>query len=70
MPEDQSAGAGLQRGTCAYALAGQKDKAIAKLGQALRLQPDLTEWSQQDPDFASIREDAAYLALYTTPSHA
>jgi tetratricopeptide (TPR) repeat protein len=49
---------------CHYALCGEREKAIAKLGQALRLNPDLTEWSKQDPDFASVREEPAYRSLY------
>jgi tetratricopeptide (TPR) repeat protein len=51
---------------CYYAIVGQKDKAITHLGQALRLNPDLVEWSQKDPDFASIREEAGYRALYSS----
>jgi tetratricopeptide (TPR) repeat protein len=50
---------------CYYATAGQKEKAIDGLRQALRLNPDLTQWSQQDPDFASIREEPGYRSLYT-----
>jgi tetratricopeptide (TPR) repeat protein len=49
---------------CQYALAGQKDRAITRLREALRLNPDLTEWSKQDPDFTSIREDPDYNSLY------
>lgn len=49
---------------CHYALSGEKEKAIAKLGKALQLNPDLIEWSKQDPDFASIREEPAYRSLY------
>lgn len=49
---------------CFYALTGQQDAAIARLGEALRLNPDLAEWSQQDPDLASIRDEAAVQALY------
>ncbi|MBN1890336.1 MAG: ClbS/DfsB family four-helix bundle protein [Thermoflexales bacterium] len=50
---------------CGYALAGDKDQAIACLGEALKARPDLVEWSKQDPDFASIREEPAYQALYS-----
>lgn len=50
---------------CGYALAGDKDKAIARLGEALLARPDLVEWSKQDSDLASIREEPAYQALYT-----
>jgi len=49
---------------CHYALSGEKEKAIAKLGEALRLNPDLIEWSKQDSDLASIREEPAYRSLY------
>ena len=49
---------------CHYALSGEREKAIAKLGEALQLNPDLTEWSKQDPDFASIREEPTYRSLY------
>ncbi len=45
---------------CAYALAGQRDKALNRLDEALRLRPDLAEWSQQDPDLASIRGDPSF----------
>jgi tetratricopeptide (TPR) repeat protein len=49
---------------CHYALSGEREKAIAKLGEALQLNPDLTEWSKQDPDFASIREEPTYRSMY------
>ena len=37
----------------------------AELAEALRLNPDLIEWSKQDSDLDSIRDDPAYQALYT-----
>jgi tetratricopeptide (TPR) repeat protein len=49
---------------CHYALAGEKDKAVRGLRQALELNPGLKDWSKEDPDFAAIREDPDYLALY------
>lgn len=49
---------------CFYAIAGCKDKALSLLAESLQLNPGLTEWSKEDPDFASIREDPEYLALY------
>jgi tetratricopeptide (TPR) repeat protein len=49
---------------CFYALNGQEDQAIAALGEALRLRPDLGEWSTQDTDLISLRDRAAYQALY------
>jgi hypothetical protein len=51
---------------CHYALVGEKEKAMVGLRQALRLNPELTEWSKQDPDLASLRQEAAYQALYTS----
>jgi hypothetical protein len=50
---------------CYYAIAGQKATAITKLAEALRLNPGLTDWSKEDPDFRSIREEPGYQALYT-----
>jgi tetratricopeptide (TPR) repeat protein len=49
---------------CFYALNGQEDQAIAALGEALRLRPDLVEWSKQDTDLVALRDSAAYQALY------
>jgi tetratricopeptide (TPR) repeat protein len=49
---------------CFYALSGQTDKAIPELREALQLRPDLLEWSKQDTDLASLRDDPAYQALY------
>jgi tetratricopeptide (TPR) repeat protein len=49
---------------CFYALSGQPDKAIGELREALRLRPDLLDWSRQDTDLASLRGAAAYQALY------
>ena len=50
---------------CFYALSGQTDWAIAELQAALQLRPDLLEWSKQDTDLASLRDAAAYQALYS-----
>jgi hypothetical protein len=49
---------------CFYALSGQVDKASAELRAALQLRPDLLEWSKQDTDLASLRDDPVYQALY------
>jgi hypothetical protein len=48
---------------CFYALNGMKDQAIEKLSFAFEQRTDLIEWSEQDPDLASIREDPEYLAI-------
>jgi tetratricopeptide (TPR) repeat protein len=49
---------------CSYSLAGETEKAISELGEALKMNPALVEWSQQDPDFEPIRDEAGYKALY------
>ncbi len=49
---------------CFYALAGQKERAISYLGQSLKLNPSLTEWSKEDSDLISLRDDPAYQLLY------
>jgi hypothetical protein len=49
---------------CSFSLLGNKETAINELREALKLNPGLTEWSRQDPDFEPIREEAGYQALY------
>ena len=49
---------------CHHSLLGQKEKAIEELREALRLNPDLTEWSKEDPDLEAIRGEPGYQALY------
>ena len=49
---------------CSFSLLGDKEIAINELGEALKLNPGLTEWSRQDPDFEPIRGEAGYKALY------
>lgn len=49
---------------CSFSLLGDKETAINELGEALKLNPGLTEWSKQDPDFEPIRGEAGYKALY------
>ncbi|MEO7002840.1 MAG: rhodanese-like domain-containing protein [Ktedonobacterales bacterium] len=49
---------------CLYALAEQSAPAIAALGEALRLNPDLTKWSRNDSDLASLHAEQGYQALY------
>ena len=49
---------------CLYALSGSRESALAGLAEALRLNPELTLWSQQDPDFTSLHDEPAYQALY------
>ena len=49
---------------CSFSLLGDKETAIDELGEALKLNPGLTESSRQDPDFEPIRGEAGYKALY------
>ena len=49
---------------CSFSLLGDNETAINELGEALKLNPGLTEWSRQDPDFEPIRGEAGYKALY------
>jgi len=50
---------------CYHAIAGQAERAIAGLRRALQLNPDLTAWSKEDPDFESVRNRPDYLAIYS-----
>ncbi len=49
---------------CHFALAGDKQRALALLKEALQLNPGLAEWSKQDTDLDSLRDDDEYLALF------
>jgi tetratricopeptide (TPR) repeat protein len=51
---------------CYLALAGEKDKAIQLLSEALRLHPGLTVWSRQDTDLASLHGLPEYERLYAS----
>ena len=48
---------------CQFALNGEHEKALVLLTESLSLQPGLREWSTQDADLVSLREDPAFLAL-------
>lgn len=63
-PSPEWLGVGRYNLACAYALQGETDQALARLTEALRLRPDLTAWSKQDPDFEALRSDPRYQALY------
>jgi tetratricopeptide (TPR) repeat protein len=52
---------------CACAIAGQSNRAIVLLKEALHLHPELTEWSTHDPDFNGIRELDEYKQIYAVP---
>ncbi len=64
-------GGGRARGTslynmaCFYATTHQTAKALSTLAEALRLTPDLTDWSKEDADLLSLHDAPEYKALYT-----
>jgi len=59
-----SRGEALYNLACFYATSGQVSKALTLLPEALRLQPDLIEWSKEDTDLVSLHGLPAYQALY------
>ena len=62
LPNDR--GAALYNLACFYATTGQPDKALPLLPEALRLRPDLVEWSKQDSDLDVLRDLPTFKALY------
>ncbi len=63
--DDSWMGAQQYNLACTYSLVGQKEKAISILRKALKMTPELTDWSKEDPDFEPIREHPDYKAIYT-----
>jgi Protein of unknown function (DUF1706) len=49
---------------CHHALLGAKAEAIRELLESLVLDPELADWSKQDPDLDSIRGEPEYQAIY------
>ncbi len=58
-------GAARYNQACFYALNQQPELALEALRAALRLRPDLLDWSRQDEDLAALRSLPEYQALYT-----
>lgn len=66
---DQSRGGVLYNQGCFWALAGQSDRAVAMIREALTLRPDLVEWSKQDSDLVTLRDRPDFQAIYaSTPA--
>jgi tetratricopeptide (TPR) repeat protein len=59
-----SRGEALYNLACFYSTSGQLDKALALLPEALRLRPDLLEWSKEDTDLVPLHGLPAYQVLY------
>ena len=49
---------------CFYSVSGMKAEAITTLKKALKMRPDMKEWSKEDPDFENIRGEAEYKKIY------
>ncbi len=58
-------GVALYNLACFYAVNGQSGKALTLLPEALKLAPDLVEWSKEDSDLLPLHSEPAYQALYT-----
>ena len=56
---DRVKGSFLYNLACFYALQHQAEQAAPRLQEALRLAPDLAEWSKSDPDLAALRDPSA-----------
>jgi hypothetical protein len=65
-PDPQWQGIVTYNLACHHALGGRSGEAVEGLKKALALNPSLLEWSKEDPDLASIRQDPAYQAIYQT----
>ncbi len=57
-------GALYYNAACISARAGAIDKAFGQLETALKLRPDLIEWSKKDPDLVNLRSDDRMQQLY------
>jgi len=51
---------------CFYAQIDKKEKAVANLKTAFLTRPDLIEWSKNDSDLDSLRENLDFKALFPT----
>jgi Cupin domain len=52
---------------CLEALTGHSEQALAALSGAVKRNPECRDWARGDPDFASLRDEAAFREL-TAPS--
>lgn len=59
-PDDPSL---LYNLACVEALEGHAGSAIAHLRRAIQRRPETAEWARDDADFASLRDDSAFMAL-------
>ena len=57
-------GRNLYNKACSYALAERKSEAIQMVREALKLAPNLVEWSKQDTDLENLRDDPEFEEIY------
>lgn len=57
-------GRNLYNKACSYALAGRAIDAIPMVREAVKLAPNLLEWSKQDTDLDSLRDNPEFKAIY------
>ncbi len=60
---DEWQGTCLYNNACTWALLGEPQKALDLLEKALRLRPELADWSKQDSDLASLHSTPEFEAL-------
>lgn len=53
-----------------YAKTGEPEKAFSYVSEALERVPRLREWSKEDPDLASLRDNPEFQALVADPAEA
>jgi tetratricopeptide (TPR) repeat protein len=61
---DVARGRNLYNKACSYALAGRRVDAIPMVVEAVKMAPNLLEWSKQDSDLDSLRDDPQFKAIY------
>ncbi|MBN2258615.1 MAG: DinB family protein [Anaerolineaceae bacterium] len=62
-------GRNLYNKACSYALAGRKADAIKMVMNAVKIAPNLLEWSRKDSDLDCLRDDPEFQAIYQQNPH-
>ncbi len=63
-PSPRNKGVTLYNLACAYGVAGKATRAAELLREAFLLRPDLLEFSKEDGDFNTVRDQPEFQALY------
>lgn len=64
-PDSERSATALYNLGCFYAKTGQFARAIPAVRESLARVPNLVEWSKQDSDLDSLRDDPDFQAIYT-----